>query len=259
MRIHPQAACSILLVLTSIGIGQPLMAQQPTTSAVELPTVLSGEEIVGRMVRRNLERAKALTAFQGTRVYRLVYQGFPGPRSAEMIVDVKYELPATLEFTIRSATGSKLLIEAVLKKLLQKEKEALKPENQSSVALNNENYSFELAGPENGPDGSTYILTVEPRTKNKLLYRGRIWVDADDFAVARIEAAPAINPSFWIKGAKLEQVYLKVADFWLPASNRSISNTRLGGSALLTIEYRDYRVTAIPRLEDPTGTLTGHL
>jgi hypothetical protein len=176
-----------------------------------------------------------------------------------MVVDVKYEFPATEEFTIRSATGSKLLIEGVLKKLLQKEKEALKPENQSRVALNNENYSFSLAGPENAPGGSFYILTVEPRTKNKLLYRGRIWVDAEDFAVARIEAAPAVNPSFRIKGAKLEQIYLKVADFWLPASNRSTSNTRLGGNALLTIEYKDYRVTAISPLGDSTGTVTGHL
>lgn len=198
------------------------------------------------MVRRNLERAKALGTVQGTRVYRLEYHGFPVSRGAEMVVDVKYHSPAMEEFTIRSATGSNLLIEKVFKKLLQKEKEALIPENQSRIALNNENYIFTLAGQENTPGGSYYILSVEPRTKSKLLYRGRIWIDAEDFAVARLEATPAVNPSFWIKGSKVEQVYLKVADFWLPASNRSTSNTRLGGSAVLTIEYKDYQVTAIP-------------
>jgi len=253
MKIYPQAVCSILLILLCIGIGQPIIAQQPAASTANLPAVLSGEEVVSKMIQRNLERAKALAAFQGTRFYRLEYQGFPGPRSAEMVVDVKYEFPATEEFTIRSATGSKLLIEGVLKKLLQREKEALKPENQSRIALNNENYSFSFAGPEDSPGGSSYILTVEPRTKSKLLYRGRIWVDAEDFAVVRIEAVPAVNPSFWIKGTKVEQIYFKVTDFWLPVSNRSTSNTRLGGSAVLTIEYKKYQVTPIPTPGDFTG------
>jgi hypothetical protein len=252
--MHPQVLCSILLILTCASIGRPLTAQQPLTSAVELPPVLSGEEVASRMVQRNLERAKALSRFQGTRVYRLDYHGFPGSRSAEMVVDVKFHSPATVEFTIRSATGAKILIEKVFKELLQSEKEALLPKNQRRIALNNENYRFTLAGQENKPGGWFYILSVEPRTKNKLLYRGRIWVDAEDFAVARIEAGPAENPSFWIKGTQIEQIYLKVAEFWLPASNRSTSNTRLGGSALLTIEYKDYQVTAISVLGHPTGT-----
>ncbi|MGB9513236.1 MAG: hypothetical protein WBU20_16240, partial [Candidatus Acidiferrum sp.] len=252
---HPQAVCSVLLILISTGICQPLIAQQPLTSTAELPIALSGEEVVSRLVQRNLDRARALGTFQGSRVYRLEYRGFPGSRAAEMVVDVKYHSPGTVEFNVRSTTGSKLLIEKVFKKLLQTEKEALTPKNQSLVALNDENYSFTLVGQENAPGGSFYILSVEPRTKYKLLYRGRIWVDAEDFAVARIEAGPAENPSFWIKGTEIEQIYLKVADFWLPSSNRSTSNTRLGGRALLTIEYTDYRVTAIPALGNSTGTV----
>src|ERR1051326_2675476 len=234
-----QAVRSILLVLICISTWHSIDAQ----SRVGTPS-LTVEEIVNNLVRRNLERAQALSAFQGTRVYRLDYRGFPGARSAEMIVDVKYQSPATKEFTIRSSSGSKLLIERVFNKLLQSEQEALTPENQSRLALNDENYSFTLAGQENTPAGSYYILAVEPRTKNKLLYRGRIWVDATDFAVARIEAAPAKKPSFWIKDTKIEHVYIKIGDFWLPTSNRSTSTTRQGGSALLTIDYTDYRVIA---------------
>ncbi len=196
MRAYPQTVCSILLIVLCIGIGQPLIAQQPAASPVERPTVLSGEEVVNRMAQRNLERARTLATIQGTRGYRLEYRGFPVSRDAEMVVDVNYHFPATVEFTIRSATGSNLLIEKVLKKLLQKEKEALIPENQSRIALNNENYIFTVAGQENTPAGSFYIFSIELRTKSKLLYRGRIWVDAGDFAVVRIEAAPAVNPSF---------------------------------------------------------------
>jgi outer membrane lipoprotein-sorting protein len=80
--------------------------------------------------------------------------------------------------------------------LLQSEKEALTEENQARVTLNNENYRFALTGYESMPTGPCYILSVQPRTNNKLLYRGRIWVDAEDFAVVRIEAVAAKNPSF---------------------------------------------------------------
>jgi hypothetical protein len=122
--------------------------------------------------------------------------------------------------------------------LLQSEKEALTQENQARVVVNKDNYRFALAGYENMPTGSCYILSVEPLTKNKLLYRGRIWVDAADFAVVRIEAAPAKNPSFW----RIEQDYAKVGDFF-PLSNRSSSAMRLGGHAYLTIDYQEYRIT----------------
>ena len=63
-----------------------------------------------------------------------------------MIVDVKYRTPGTKEFSIRSEKGSQLIIERVFKRMLQSEKEAVSEENQSHIALNNDNYSFTLAG-----------------------------------------------------------------------------------------------------------------
>jgi hypothetical protein len=86
---------------------------------------------------------------------------------------------------------------------------------------------------------------VEPRTKDKFLYRGRIWVDARDFAVIRLEAEPAKNPSFWTKKAEVVQEYRKVSGFWLPSHNQSSSAIRLGGHAELTIEYKDYDITEV--------------
>lgn len=205
---------------------------------------LTAEEVVANLVRRNLERARALGGYQGTRTYSLVYNGFPGSRSAEMVVDMSYQSPGTKEFTLRSEKGSRLVIDRVFKRLLESEKEALSKENQSRVALNDENYRFTLISYETTPSGSCYVLSVDPRTKNKLLYRGRIWVDAKDFAVVRIEGEPAKNPSFWTKETKIVQVYAKVGDFWLPVSNRSTSFIRLGGRAYLTIDYKNYQITA---------------
>src|SRR5438105_12344529 len=87
-----------------------------------------------------------------------------------------------------------------------------------------------------------YVLAAAPRRKDMFLYQGRIWVETRDFAVARLEAQPAKNPSFWTKSSLIEQVYTKVGEFWLPLRNQSVSAIRLGGTAELTIEYKDYRI-----------------
>jgi len=231
-----------LALLVCVGSCAPLGAQALWGTAPQ--PVLTAEEVISNLVHRNLDRSRALRAYEGNRTYRLEYRGFPGSRTAEMVVEVRYDSPATKQFTVRSESGSKLVIERVFKKLMEAEREALNEENQSHVALNNDNYTFVLQGYEPGPNGLMYVLTVEPRVASKLLFRGKIWVDADDFAVARMEGEPAKNPSFWTKDSKIEQVYGRVGDFWLPISNRSSSAVRLGGHASLTIDYRDYRIVS---------------
>jgi hypothetical protein len=225
------------------GLLQSAAAQESNAPDQHPRDQLSADQIVQNLVNMNLKRAQALLGYQSTRVYRLEYKGFPGGRTAEMVVTVKYQAPETKEFEIVSATGSKTLIDRVFKKLLEGEKEAFERENQERIALNQENYEFILVGYENGSGGPAYVLSVKPRTKNKYLFQGRIWVDAEQFAVVRIEGQPAKNPSFWIKDAKIETLYVKVSDFWLPAHNHSVTAVRLGGHADFTIEYKDYRVT----------------
>lgn len=258
MNIHIYLALLSVPLLMQIGAWQRAIAQSLIVPAIEPRSALTPEQVVNNLVQRNLTRAQGLAAYQGTRAYRLEYQGFPGSRNAEMVVDVRYESPGTKEFTIRSETGSKLLIERVLKKLLESEKEALTEENVARTALNRDNYKFAQVGYESAPTGALYVLSVEPRTKNKFLFRGRIWVDAKDFAVVRLQGEPVKNPSFWTKETKIEETYVKVGDFWFPASNRSTSSIRLGGRAYLTIDYKDYRTTTVPPLNDFNSTVAGY-
>lgn len=248
--IHFRLASLTWLLLIFVGLGQPAFAQQSDPLPLPAPAPLNAEQLVQNLVRMNLERAQALRAYQGIRIYRLEYRGFAGIRSAEMVVDVKYQSPGTKEFTILSATGSKLIIDKVFKKLLQSEKEALEAENQKRTALNGDNYVFTLIGYESTPTGSIYLLSVEPRTKDKFLYHGRIWVDAEDFAVVRMEVEPAKNPSFWTKNTEVQQAYVKVSGFWLPAQHHSLSTIRLGGRADFTIDYKDYHITGVSLLSN---------
>ena len=244
-------ATTALGVVVFLLLWRPAVAHSETAPPAGAP--LTAAQVVEKLVQMNLQRYQALHAYQGRRTYRLDYRGFPGARSAEMVVQVKYLSPATKEFTIVSATGSKLLIDRVFKKLLEAEQEAVSAQMQRRSALTGENYSFSMDGYERGSSGALYVLKVEPRTKDKFLYRGRIWVDAEDFAVVRLEAEPAKNPSFWTKKSDIVQVYKKVQDFWLPASNHSVSSTRLGGHAELTIDYEEYAITDATRVSSLTA------
>lgn len=221
---------------------------------------LTADEVAQNMVRMNVQRAQSLQTYESTRTYRLQYHGFPGSRSAEMVVLMKFSAPGNKEFTIQSTSGSKLIIDRVFKKLLESEKEASGAENQARTALSPDNYLFKLVQYVQGagPERPMYLLSVEPKIPSKFLYRGKIWVDAEDFAVVRIEAEPAKSPSFWTKSTVIEHRYVKVEGFWLPASNHSVSEIRLGGRADLEIQYGDYHLTAAhPPLSTPKVAQAG--
>jgi outer membrane lipoprotein-sorting protein len=237
-------ASLLCMQLCQTAAGQTATRPDPNPHGPRNAGQLKAEQVVENLVRMNLERAQALQAYQSTRVYRLEYKGFPSGRTAEMVVKVKYQAPATKDFEIVSATGSKMLIDRVFKKLLQGEKDAFEAENQKRIAMNQENYEFTLIGQEDTPRGPSYVLSVKPRTKNKYLFQGKIWVDAEQFAIVRMEGEPAKNPSFWIKDTKIKTLYVNVDDFWLPAHNHSVTVVRLGGHADFSIEYKDYRITA---------------
>ncbi len=239
---HMSVLIPIVLVATALVPGvlaQNNPAAGPDTA--HLPS-LGADQIVASLMAHNESRAAALAGYTSRRVYALHYRGFPSSRDAELIVEARFTAPATKEFTVISQSGSKMIVDKVLKRLLSSEEEAQTPEYRERTAMTPQNYSFELNGEEATDQGRYYILKVHPKTKNKYMMTGRIWVDAGDFAIARIEAEPAENPSFWISHTKIEQVYSKFGPFWLPVRNQSTSKIRIGGSATLVIEYEDYKL-----------------
>src|SRR5580704_758557 len=207
----------------------------------------SADLIVQRMITANTKRSEQLRAFTGKRSYRVDYHGFPGGRDAEMQVEATYVAPDQKTFKILSQTGSKLLINHVFLKLLDSEKEYLQESTRRASELSPRNYRFSLEGMDHGSDGDCYVLSVTPLEKSTFLYRGKIWVDAHDYAVVRIQGEPAKNPSLWISHTEIDHRYKKFGEFWLPVHNESVTQVRLGGTAVLTIDYSDYQVSATNR------------
>lgn len=97
----------------------------------------------------------------------------------------------------------------VLRRLVETEREAQDPANHAKVELNPRNYDFTSLEHLATSDGCAYTLSVQPKIPSKFLYRGRIWVNEKDFAVCRIEAEPAQNPSMWITKTDILHAYQK--------------------------------------------------
>lgn len=232
------AIISFLLLLSLTA--RLCIAQQAVPKLSALPPE-TADQIVEKLIQRNGERARRLQHYTGMRSYHLLYRGYLGKHEASMTVECTFDAPATKQFKIISESGSKLIRDRIFRKLLESEQEALTPQNRSRTALAPENYDFKMVGIDTSSQSDDYVLEVHPKNDNKFLYRGKVWIDGKDFAVARIAAHPAKNPSFWIKKTDIAQTYEKLGEFWLPAENKTVSYIRFGGTATLTIEYSDYK------------------
>jgi hypothetical protein len=211
------------------------------------PAPLSTDAIVQRLMAANTQRSQALRGYRGTRAYHLDYRGVFGSHDAAIQVEAVYTAPDRKDFKILSESGSKLLVNHVLLKLLSSEQEAQKEQNRKELEISPKNYDFVLAGTEHTPGGDFYVLQVSPKGKSKYLYRGKLWVDARDFAVARMQGEPAKNPSLWVSQTQIEYRWAKIGGFWLPVHNESVTQVRMGGKATLTIDYTDYQVAGATR------------
>ncbi|MGD0786490.1 MAG: hypothetical protein ABR898_00810 [Terracidiphilus sp.] len=201
---------------------------------------VSAIEIVEQMQRHNQARMAKLKHYQSLRHYQVEYRGFSATIAARMDVEVNYDAATGKSFRIVSQSGSSFLCNKVLKRAVDSEKEAA--QDKRATALTAANYRFQLAGSENMGGRPAYILDVTPLTESKFLYRGRVWVDAAEFAVVKMETEPAKNPSFWISRTLIHYASTNADSFWLPQKVRSETKVRIGGTALLTIDYGNYQV-----------------
>jgi hypothetical protein len=225
-------ALRVLLLLTVI-------AAVTRADASDFPSASpTAAKVVAQMMDSSRRQAEGLKHYSARRHYEISYRGFPARLDAKMEVEVLYDGPHSKSLRIVSTTGSKVLIDRVLKKLVESEREASNDGGRS--ALSEANYRFQLESTEVLNGREAYVIGVEPIADGKFLYRGKIWVDATDYAVVKIDAEPARRPSLWIAKTRIYETFANVGGFWLPQLNRSETRVRLGGTAVLTIDYGTY-------------------
>ena len=171
-------------------------------------------------------------------------------KHAEMVVRVQGDADETKHFEVVSEEGWKAAQKHVLQKMLETESEASSPEMRLKARLSPENYEFHMAKTALLDDRMAYVIDVVPRRHDGRLFEGQIWIDAQDYALARVEGKPAKNPSFWTTSVHFVHTYQKSGPFWFPASTESVTEVRIFGATSLTIHYFDYT----PNLPQTTET-----
>lgn len=198
----------------------------------------SADDIVAKMLAADAERQAALRGYTASRRY--VLENKNHNKRAEMMVRMICQQDGSKEFEVVSSDGWGAVRKHVFPRLLEAETDASRPGSRDRSRIIPENYAFQLSGMGTVHDRLAYVISIEPKTPNKYLARGTIWVDAEEFAILRVEGEPAKSPSFWTKKVHFVHDYNKTGPFWFPVTDRSLTDVRIFGSTEMTIEYFDY-------------------
>ena len=208
-------------------------------SAAATDATLPGAgEVVAAMMRHDNERHSALEGYTAFRRY--VLENTRHHKRAEMLVRVTCAKDGSKQFETVSSTGWGGARKHVFGRLLEAESEASRPGVSDQSRVTPENYWFEMEGRDEVGGREAYVLSVVPKEPKKYLFRGQIWVDAEEYAIVRVAGTPAKSPSFWVKSVQFAHTYEKHGLFWFPASDDSVTDVRIFGSTELKIEYYDY-------------------
>jgi hypothetical protein len=224
-----------------------LVTALAAASADSIPPLPSADEVVAKMIAHDNERQSALDGYSAKRRYVLENQRHH--KRAEMVVQLTCLKDGSKQFETISESGWGGARKHVVPRLLEAETEASRPGARDRSRLLPENYDFEMVRIRSVDGRPAYEMKVSPKTANKYLMRGRIWIDAEDYAVVRIEGEPARNLSFWMKSVHFVHSYGKRGPFWFPASDRSETNVRIFGNTEVRIDYFDYSTGKLARNE----------
>jgi hypothetical protein len=127
-------------------------------------------QIVAMMMAHNGTRARELKYFTALRHYHLDFHGLGRSMTADMHVQVTYTAGSGKSFHIVDESGSGILLNHVLRPLLEAEHV---DSRQQKAALTPVNYNFTFDGEANQDGRRLYVFSVEPKARDKLLYAER--------------------------------------------------------------------------------------
>ena len=199
-------------------------------------------QMLAELAAHNEERKAALHDYTVRRTYQVI--DLKGKVHAEEIGRMEFFSPDKKSFTVTSESGSGLVRHMALNPLINSEIEAVAGKEHHDSAISTDNYSLNLLGEQQLGPYRCFVAEAVPKRKAKYLFEGRIWIDAKDYSVVRIEGHPATKLSFWIQHAEFVRQYQKVDRFWLPEKDQTLVQVRLYGKKILKIDHRNYVVNA---------------
>ena len=209
----------------------------PASSAPGIPPKLAPEQILARMEQRYEQQLRALESYQDRRRYSITHPLLGS--GTYLLVEENYLAPEQKRFQVLERGGSSAVQGRVFSRLLQVEQETARESQRRQVDLCRRNYHFTFQ--EYDTAAGAYVFEVKPQSANPYLLRGKVWINAQDFAVQRIEGEPATRHSVLIRQTRFVHEFARFGDYWFPVRHRSETDLLLFGRAILEISYFDYQ------------------
>src|SRR5580658_2935849 len=197
---------------------------------------ISEDRLFAELVAHNDLRTAALLAYTATRTYQVTDAS--GKVYAQEVGRMEYVAPDKKTFVVTSVQGSAIVRRLALDPLIASEVKTAVGKEHHDSAITPANYTLKLLGKEQVGPYHCYVASAVPKRLDKYLFEGKIWIDAQDYAVVRIEGHPAASLSFWITRADFVRQYQKIDGFWLSQRDETTVHVRFYGTKILTIDHR---------------------
>lgn len=233
------ACLSIFYLLNSSTTGVEAAAAK--RSAASAPAALAVDQIAVRMAEQLKQRDVHLRRYTVDRTYEVL----TGSDKEAAIINARMEFtcpPASKQFRLLSKTNAGTVSNMVYEKATKGEQEALEGDILERSSITADNYYFTLVGQETIAGVPCYHLEVTPKRKEKFLFKGKVWVSANNYDLVRIEGSPIKSPSIWIKKLTFVRQFQNVGGMWLPSVDESVVDVRLYGQVKVKVRHHDYQL-----------------
>lgn len=220
--------------------SQPVPTLGPTA---ELP-LMSPELALNTYQRRVAQQANALASYSAVTVVRAELPDTS--QQGEFELQRKFEAPHTLQFTPVHYSGDGFVKNNVITRLLQTEVDHVQKDDPSLTAISLANYKFNYRGLNRVNERIVHVYQVKPHKKRPGLFKGRVYLDAHNGSLVRVEGSVVKSPSFFVKHIDFWQDYTDVQSFTLPTHMHSEAKARIVGRTIVDIVHRDYQ--AVPAI-----------
>lgn len=227
---------SIVALLLALPLA--LAAQTPAPDAAALLALIDGA------VEHRQQRLAYYTVVEHYAVFHGSEQTAP---IAQMTVRTTYSREQGKSYQILSESGSQLVLRFGLHPLLENERQINLPRNRAQSWFNTNNYKMQPgAATEMLAGRACRVVVIAPRSPAPNRIRGRLWADASDGSVVRIEGTGTKSPSLLSGPARLLREYANLEGVSMATRARAESDHALFGRIVVTIDYSDYQLKIEP-------------
>lgn len=206
------------------------------------------DALIRRIDAANQSRYDHVLAYTVTEHYTVLRGNETGRPAAEMTVLTTYRKATGKSYTVKSQSGSGMILRFGLRPLLENEKTINNPATVRNSWFSSANYEMKLR-----PDPPTRIggrdclaLAITPKRKAPNMIDGTLWVDPLDGTIAQVEGIASKRPNPLAGPTHMMRQYTNIQGYAMATHARAESDGALIGRTVVLIDYSDYHLETEP-------------